>query len=470
MRLRGGLQVSLMPYTVRSFLEIAERDARRGKDLSSIGPSVAAAIQKLKDQRHEYWTAVREFSEENEGRVRHRREYKERRETLRKSRDLEIEKALQRALARFQEALANGTYSWDLSKGKIVKGNRQTYQVSAGLSVQFPAKQAAAILRRETRNATHSRNSIVRALKNALNKNYCHAVYRVDIKKFFDSIPHVKLRHKLNVAWGFDPISLEIIELLLHEFETLRGVAAGIPQGVGLSSQLAEFYLSALDRTMRSQPGVLFYARYVDDIIIVIEDDASRATVKAELEYQLDLLGLETNSSPDKYLDFVSMDDGDYPRNTQVQYLGYKFKRTNGNLVIDLTQSREKRRKNRLRVAFCRWLDKEPSRNDPNHRDEGLLAARVRFLASNTTLQNSKNNVAVGLYFSNCALDNGARHLKAMDRYLQSFINAHQGKMSSGLKSKLCSISFQDSFEKRTFIRYHPKKMEQIVACWRDEQ
>lgn len=461
--------MSVMPYTVQSFIEIAERDARRGKDLSSIDPTVAATIQDLKEQRSKYWATLHQFAEESEERERHRREYKEDRENLRKKRDLEVEKVLQSALDKFQDSLSHGTYSWGLLKGKIVKGDRQTYRFSSDLSVEFPAKQAGAVVRRETRNATYSRNSIVRALRSALDKNYHHAVYRVDIRKFFDSIPHDTLWYRLNEAWGIDPITLEIIDRFLHEFRLLRGESVGVPQGVGLSSQLAEFYLRELDITMRSHPGVLFYARYVDDIIIVIEDPNSRSAVHAELGKQLELLGLETNSSPEKYLDLVSKPNGDYPRNMEVQYLGYSFKRTNKKLVVDLTQSRGDRRKNRLKIAFCKWLDKGPSGDDPNHGDEWLLAARVRFLAANTTLQNSKNNVAVGLYFSNSALESGAGHLKAMDDYLKWLIETYQEKMSDNLKSRLRAISFQDFFDKRTFVRYSPKKIERIVACWRNE-
>src|SRR5699024_7718912 len=141
----------------------------------------------------------------------------------------------------------------------------------------------------------------------------------------------------------------------------------------------------------------------------------------------------------------------------------YAFKRYNGKLSVDLTRERKEKRKNRLDVAFQKWLAKKPSKSNPNHGDDGLLAARVRFLAANTKLDNSKNNVAIGLYFSNSALDTGAPHLKSMDKHLEFLINKYQNKMSSTLESRLRAISFNGSFEKRTFIRYNGKKLEQIV-------
>ena len=48
----------------------------------------------------------------------------------------------------------------------------------------------------------------------------------------------------------------------------------GIPRGCAISSLLSEFYLSKIDELLRhTLPGIVFLARYVDDIIIVVHPD-----------------------------------------------------------------------------------------------------------------------------------------------------------------------------------------------------
>lgn len=455
------------PYSLRSFIDLAEHESRQGKSLSRIVPNVQTAVQDLQELRKSYWEKIRYIDEDSNERALARTTYVEERNALRLARDAILEGALQDSLARFQHALVSESFTWDLTEGKRI-GQRQTYQISHKLETSFPAKQASAVMRNVSGTLMASRNSIVRALKQSLAKNYMHAIYRFDIKSFFASIPHESLIGMIDDVRSLDPITVTLVKQLLQEYATLTGGNIGVPQGVGLSSQLAEFYLRNFDRVMRSFPGVLFYARYVDDIIFVIKDEETLKSAVLRSGHLLAELGLEINHSEGKFSHIVTSKTGDYPDNEALEYLGYQFRRVDGQLVTSLTKKRFERRVKRLNDAFDHWLLKDPIRKTANSGDEGLLVDRVRFLAGNTALLNSKNNVAIGIYFSNSSLDRGAKELKDLDRNLQSLVTMHKTRMSNETREKLRKISFEKSFNERTFIRFKQKRIEQIKMCWQE--
>jgi hypothetical protein len=464
---RQGASVTTHSYSFRSFVELAERESRHGKDLAEVVPGVAAAVKELRNLRDAYWDEVRSLEKDSEERATARNKYLEERLELRKNRDNALEESLQKALNSFQAALAERSFSWGLAEGPLV-GDRQTYQTSSDLDVAFPGREAAAVLRETNGTLMVGRNSIVRALKHSLLKRYTHAVYRLDIKSFFASIPHGKLLSRIAEVRSLDRITNELVSQFLREYEALKGVPVGIPQGVGLSSQLAELYLDDLDRAMRSYPGVLFYSRYVDDIILVLEGKEVRDQIAEEINRLLSDLDLEVNKTYEKFSNIVADSEGNYAAGEFIEYLGYRFTRINGKLVTGLTERRAERRKKRLQAAFDQWLSKDPTRKTANSGNEGLLVDRVRFLAGNTALKNSKDNVAVGIYFSNSALDTDAQELKDLDDLLSSLIRANRSRTSPLLLARLRSISFERSFRERTFIRFNQKRLEQIVQCWRE--
>lgn len=456
------------PFSLRRFVDLAENESRHGKDLAKIVPGVASALKDLRGLRSAYWDEVRGLEPESAGRAAAREKYLEDRRELRMKRDEALESSLQVALDLFQTKLADKSFTWGLKEGPLL-GKRQTYQIDPAIDVIFPNREATDLLREAVGTVMASRNGTVRALKHALQKRYAHAVYRIDIKAFFDSIPHTKLREKLGELEGVDQITRELVVTLLREYGELSGQMLGVPQGVGLSSQLAELYLRDFDKAMRSFPGVIFYARYVDDIILVLEGEGERADAEQEIDRLLRGLELEVNRADRKFTSFTSDQAGNYGSNS-VEYLGYKFTRKDGKLVTGLTESRAARRKKRLQAAFDLWLSKNPTRKTSNSGDEGLLIDRVRFLAGNTALKNSKANVAVGIYFSNSALDPDALELKDLDALLRDLVKTNKSRASPLLLKRLRAISFERSFNERTFIRFKQKRLEQIVQCWKEEQ
>lgn len=455
-----------IPYSLPAFVEIAERQSHRGVDDLALMPEVMAAITDLKKRRKAYLSQV-ELNKTNARRIESIREsYMADREALRKKRDQSLERALENVRRRFENTIEQDPsgFKYEFKKVKTEAG-RDIYSLPTNLDVIYPARQAGLVVSREAKGSQIGRNSLVRALKEALNKKYKHAIYRLDISKFYESIPHNRILDKIERISNIDSVTKLLVKNLLSEYESLTGSQIGVPQGVGLSSHIAEVYLGEFDQKMKTFPGVLFYARYVDDVIIITETSDILESVKSRIRKELDGLGLKINSS--KTIDIIADDDGNYPKNKCIDYLGYRFDRTSGTLNTSLTTKRLNRKTQRIEIAFKQWLKSKPSSLSPNFGVEGLLAERIRYLASNTRLLNSKSNVAVGIYFSNSALEKDSRDLEILDETLTDLLAKYDTKMSPTLKVKLGEISFRDGFKYRTFLRYRRRKLERIVNCWK---
>lgn len=458
-----------IPYTLRSFIELAENENRRGKDISRLDPNVRRATRALRERRERFLAEIKGFERDDPARDEVRTAYREDRLELRRKRDQAVEAAMHDALSRFEEQLSNDNFTFGLREGpKVGPKSTPTYRTNAALDVAYPAKQAADTVKRAARIDASSRNSIIRALQETLDKKYLHAIYKVDVQEFFESVPHRTLLEHLAAYPELDSVTSQLIRRLLHEYESIKGVSIGLPRGVGLSSHLAELYLSNFDSKVKTHPAVLFYARYVDDIVIVLDSGAHLAEVKDLVVSELDSLQLTLNR--DKTFELITDDAGDYPQGKQIEYLGYRFSRANGGLTTGLTAKRKTRRSARLEQALSAWLATSPSAVDPNDGHNGLLVDRVRYLAGNTKLLNSKSNVAIGLYFSNSALMPGAAELVELDGILQSFIENHASKMPDKMRERMAQISFVEMFASQTFLRFRQKRIEQIMRIWKGQR
>lgn len=458
--------MSGVPYTLQSLRELAERESRRGKDISRIIPDMDIAVSALRERRERYKLEVSALTRGSTAYDEARAKYLEERISLRASRDDVLENSLEQALQNFEAYLSDNSFIYELEPA-VKLGDRQTYCISNNLPVAFPAKQAAHVVRNLKFTGSYSRNSITRALKESLEKNYSHTVYRLDIKSFFDSIPHERLLFKLRTEPRFDRITEALVAKLLTEYSEITGSPKGVPQGVGISSHLAEFYMGDFDRQMKTTRGVLFYARYVDDIVLVMDTEETLSTVKQSISESLEALQLIIND--EKTTEIITDKKGNYASGESLNYLGYRFERTNGSLTTGLTERRHARRISRLQKSFQHWLDGSPDKTNPNTGRDGLLHDRVRYLAGNTKLLNSKANVAVGLYFSNSALDEDAQELKELDTLLSEFLAEHIDKLSPRLYERLSCIGFVDSFRDKPFYRFSQQRLKRIVQLWQEK-
>lgn len=101
-----------------------------------------------------------------------------------------------------------------------------------------------------------------------------HAKYcvKMDISKFYPSIPHGKLKARLREKIK-DEKALQII------FKVIDSHNPGLPIGNYTSPWLAELYLQPLDNLIKQKHRIRHYVRYADDLVLI--DNNKRKLRKA---------------------------------------------------------------------------------------------------------------------------------------------------------------------------------------------
>jgi retron-type reverse transcriptase len=118
---------------------------------------------------------------------------------------------------------------------------------------------------------------------------------KLDIRKYFDSIPHDRLVERLERRFK-DPAVLALLEKMIRVHRS--AVGAGIPIGSLVSQHLANFYLDGLDRFVKETLRVRGYVRYMDDMALWSDssDELEMAAARGR-EFLGAQLGLELKTA-----------------------------------------------------------------------------------------------------------------------------------------------------------------------------
>lgn len=190
---------------------------------------------------------------------------------------------------------------------------------------------------------------------------YC---LKMDIRKYFDSIPHDILKAKLAKL-----IHDEKFLAVLNEIVDATGTDKGIPIGFYTSQWFANWYLTELDHYIKEVLHVAYYIRYVDDMVIYGSNKKFLHRVrKAIATFLKERLGLEMKSNWQVFLfDYVKSDGTHVGRD--LDFLGFRFFRDRTilrkNLMYKMCRkARRIKRKVHLTVHDCSqmlsyigWLD-----------------------------------------------------------------------------------------------------------------
>ncbi|MDZ4853202.1 MAG: reverse transcriptase/maturase family protein [Pirellulaceae bacterium] len=124
-----------------------------------------------------------------------------------------------------------------------------------------------------------------------------HVAYlKMDIRKYFDSIPHASLLARLERLFK-DQQLLELWERIVGVFRGNLGI--GLPIGALTSQHLANFYLGHFDRFAKEKLRVPGYVRYMDDIVLWSNSlDQLHDWREESEEFLLSELGLQCKANP----------------------------------------------------------------------------------------------------------------------------------------------------------------------------
>lgn len=224
--------------------------------------------------------------------------------------------------------------------------------------------------------------------------------------------------------------------------------------------------------------GTYFYARYVDDIILVTAGNEDPIKFAQNMKDQLpSSLGFHPIKSKPYEL-------GAFQKNApedikEIDFLGYKLSvgqivRNNSNQLeravsIDISDIKADRIKFRIVKSICEF----------NHTDDiEDFIDRIRILSGNYNLFSMREgrSVNVGLYCNYRLIDvEQSKNLREIDRFYRGWILGHCGPVSArfrsriteGQKTALLRYSFVNSYQKRSFYHFSQDRLVELKKCWK---
>lgn len=379
--------------------------------------------------------------------------FNEVKEEVREQRNIEINIVLES----ISKNVAKKDFQVNLKPIRI-SGGKDLYTIDDTPELFFAIKQVQHNVSRLFGVKQSNRNSVVEHLIGLLQNDFPKTIIRTDISNFYESIDHTEILKRVNQDNLLSPKSRKIIHQILRSYKNLSGSNKGVPRGIGVSAYLAELYMRKIDRIIKQQSNIIYYARYVDDIIVIFipNTDGPKIDylnqVKNAIEDNSQVL---TNTS--KTLMREIDDDQEY----KFEFLGYVFSVKKGIVKTKLTKRKYDKLKWRIDTAFEDYnnlsiVDEKTARK--------LLVWRIRFLTGNTKLANNKSNILIGIYYSNSFLSE-KNQIGDLDGLLKR--NTHTKLTSASLKKRLSKYSFKDGFEEKRFSAFNGKQLKEIMKIWK---
>ena len=393
---------------------------------------------------------------------------------------------LQEHLSKVSSRILSSSFRFNLTPNASRNPQKPLYTIGTTAEEFFAMQVLCRNVKKLFKISMSSRHEILSQLKMLLREDKNgYYIIRTDVcNKLFEYLEGYNL---------LDVKSKSLLRgLIRKEFEdkNLRPLVptpqTGIPRGCAISSLLSEFYLSKIDEVLRCKlPGIVFMARYVDDIIIVAHpdlddehqwslDDYIKALTDTYIEH-----GLKIHTPTDGTNKCYTYDSKD-TKNLKFNLLGYTIQSIKGDKdkqgFFSLSKDRKKKIGDRITKTFQKFdsLLNTVSYDVAAH----YLFDALHVLTCNVNLFNAKRGVKVGIFYSNQLLDN-ARDLEGLDQYLQyrcSQISlggkagvdpAKQQQIEATLKKQLKQVSFIKGFT-MPHKRYKVKKirLQMIKQSW----
>src|ERR1700675_1917925 len=229
----------------------------------------------------------------------------------------------------------------------------------------------------------------LRELYGAITRQGQYWVLDVDIRKYFDSIPHDHLRAILDQRVT-DGVIRRMIDKWLKagvlEDGLLRRVTEGTPQGGVISPLLSNIYLHhVLDEWFESEvrprlSGTCTLVRFADDFVMTFKNHHDAKRVLEVLGKRLERYGLTLHPDKTRFIDFrPERRDGTHPdcKEPPFDFLGFTHtwvKSQKGKNVV--RQTTAKGRLARALIAINDWC--RTNRHRPILDQHTVLSAKLR--------------------------------------------------------------------------------------------
>jgi hypothetical protein len=444
-------------FTEENFRKIFDYENRKGNFLegrffpllqkdTDILKDVSASFRELKSKRSNIPQASYEAEQEKLNQAKD--QAKERKE-----------KNLSKALQEISETILHDDFKIELKKlplptGKMAYCPDKTCPISY-FAIKQVQNNIRSIYKVKQENRSHIISQLIALLGDTLQK----WVIRLDIKGFYENIPHNHLIATMNKDSILSYTSRKIIQKILNEYSRISLSSIGIPRGVGISAYLSELFMRKFDETIAHIDNIIYYARYVDDIILIVSPQYRKNIndVVSDVENKLGKIGLQLNRTKLTCCDLSSV------RMANFEYLGYKIAFGNGDVLLEISAKKIRKYQDRIDITI-REFEKRCSID--YKRAANILYKRIKFLTGNTRLWNNKRYILTGIFFSNQHLTEKSC-LTGLDRYLEHKITSHP-KIRVELKNKLKPLRFYQGFCDRRFSLFSVAELSKITKVWKN--
>ena len=375
---------------------------------------------------------------------------------------------------RAAEKSANSVLSQGLPFEHIKAGNREIYRLRK-IPDQLIVRKLTQNIKRLIRVRQWSRNTVIKNLIKLLSEGLHYRIYRLDIKKFYSSFIPGDVLAKIRGRTALSPLSCDLLERIFQLFAAIGG--QGLPTGLAISAALSDFMMIEFDNYIRNNDAVYFYARYVDDILIVTNGSEKPKRLLHQLVKQLPG-GLSLNYDKVRIADAPQKAPAASPnaRPLKIDFLGYAFsvntppdKKIFRPVKVDISPRKIAKIKARISRSFLSFVE---------NKDFLLLEARIKFLTSNFDVLDPTTGARklAGIYESfphiRCSPPEG---LESLNRFLAGAALGGKGRvfsrsaphLTSKQRRKLMAYSFTKGHELRIFCHFSRHRLAQIKECWK---
>jgi Reverse transcriptase (RNA-dependent DNA polymerase) len=379
---------------------------------------------------------------------------------------LKREKLLTQKLTEISAKVTDNKFKVEIVLDKEVT-SRPVYKIEYNLENILTLKQLQYNFRKLYKVKQANRYSIISQLKSLLDDGFPKIILKTDIKEFYENIVQDKLLKKLTDDNLLTHLSRKFIKQILLQYNNLTGLHKGVPRGIGISAYLVELYMRDFDRTIKTLPNVIYYSRYVDDIIIIFLPPINDipTNYKSIIKNFIEKENLTMNEDIEK-TKVIDISDIGIDCNYQFDYLGYSFssgyhRRKHIPLKIGISRKKKKRYAKRLLKAFELYID-DSKRNEKKARK--LFVKRIRFLMNNTRLVNNKKNILTGIYYSNNLINN-LEDLRVLDRYFKYLL--YKSNFPQQLINRISiNNSFEAGFDASKLKKFTSTDLKSIINGW----
>lgn len=327
-------------------------------------------------------------------------------------------------------------------------------------------------LRRITGVKQSDRQMIVKGAAQICSSGLGFTLVKLDIKSFYETIAISPILQSLKDDAAF---SRQSVSLLSSFFEALeRRSIYGLPRGLGLSATLAEYAMRPFDRTISSLPGVWYYSRFVDDVLLVLAPSVSADEIRETAQRQLPR-GLALSRQKTRTYSFSSNISAAGGVEHAFAYLGY---RVNVGRIVRQSDNRLKRivsidiaasKVRKIKTRIARSLYTFNSNGDYDD-----LLDRIKLLTSNYGLEDYDTGQTryVGVRYNYPLIGFPSSALSELDNYLlNALTNTHPNNrirpnLDAWQRRKLTSLTFTSGFEENRFFSFSPERVGALARCW----